>query len=86
MEPRLPSEREQRPERASWTDAVRPAAVLQPEDDDQPPADDQPQADEHLEADEEPMTDEHEACFDNADEQDEESETDTIKVQRHKTR
>ena len=32
------------------------------------------------------MTDEHEARFDNADEQDEESETDTIKVQRHKTR
>ena len=32
------------------------------------------------------MTDEHEARFDNADEQDEESETDTIKVQKHKTR
>ena len=68
-------DREQRPERASWLDAAPPAVVLQPDDDDQPPADEQPQADEHLEANEEPETDEQEARFDNADEQDEESET-----------
>ena len=80
-EPQLPSQRaDQRPERASWLDATPPAVVLQPDDDDQPPADEQPQADEHLEANEEPETDEQEARFDNADGEDEETETDTIEV------
>ena len=57
-----------------------PWLMLQPEADDQPPADEQPQADEQLEADEEPEADEQEARFDDADGEDEETETETIKV------